>query len=63
VIADSEGGRAWELHQVRAHLEMPGIEVGVPCSGGATRVGGSAAEENDGVGAPVSSGQGGGVGE
>jgi hypothetical protein len=35
----------------------------VACSGGATRAGGSAAEENGGGGAPVSSGQGGGVGE
>jgi hypothetical protein len=42
---------------------MPRIEVGVACSGGATRVGGSAAEENGGGGAPVSSGRGGGVGE
>ena len=42
---------------------MPGIEVGVACSGGTTRAGGSAAEENGGGGAPVSSGRGGGVGE
>ena len=42
---------------------MPGIEVGVGCSGGATRACGSAAEENSGGGAPVSSGRGGGVGE
>ena len=42
---------------------MPGIEVGVACSGGATRSGGSAAEENGGGGAPVSSGRGEGVGE
>ena len=42
---------------------MPGIEVGVACSGGATRAGGSAAEENGGGGAPVRIGRGGGVGE
>ena len=33
---------------------MPGIKVGVGYSGGATRAGGSAAEKNGGVGAPVS---------
>jgi hypothetical protein len=33
---------------------MPGIEVGVGCSGGAMRASGSAAEKNGGVGAPVS---------
>ena len=33
---------------------MPGIEVGVGYSGGATRAGGSAMEKNGGVGAPVS---------
>jgi len=33
---------------------MPGIEVGVDCSGGVTRAGGSAAEKNGGGGAPVS---------
>ena len=33
---------------------MPGIEVGVGCSGGAMRAGGSAAEKNGGVVAPVS---------
>ena len=33
---------------------MPGIEVGVGCSGGATRAGGSAMEKNGRVGAPVS---------
>jgi hypothetical protein len=42
---------------------MPGIEIGVACSGGATRTGGSAVEENGGGGTPVSSGRGGGVGE
>ena len=42
---------------------MAGIEVGVACSGGATRAGGSAAEENGGGGAPMSSGRGRGVGE
>jgi len=42
---------------------MPGIEVRVACSGSAMRAGGSAAEENGGGGAPLSSGQGGGVGE
>jgi hypothetical protein len=42
---------------------MAGIEVGVACSGGATRAGGLAEEENGGGGAPVSSGRGGGVGE
>ena len=53
-IAGGEGGGAWEVHQVRAHLYMPGIEVGVDCSGGVTRAGRSAAEKNGGGGAPVS---------
>ena len=35
-----------EVHQVRAHLLVAGIDVGVSCSGGATRAGGSAAEKN-----------------
>jgi hypothetical protein len=42
---------------------MPGIEVRVACSGGVTSAGGSVEEENGGGGAPVSSGQGGGVGK
>jgi hypothetical protein len=42
---------------------MPGIEVGVACSGSAMRAGRSAAEENGGGGALVSSGRGGGVGD
>ena len=33
---------------------MPGIEVGVGCSGGAMRAGRLATEKNGGVGAPVS---------
>ena len=37
---------------------MPGIEVGVACSGGATRAGGSAAKENGGGSAPVRIGRG-----
>jgi len=32
---------------------MAGIEVGVACSGGATRAGGTAVEENGGGSAPV----------
>jgi hypothetical protein len=42
---------------------MPRIEVRVAYSGGATRAGRSAAEENSGGSASVSSGRGGGVGE
>jgi hypothetical protein len=63
VITGSEGGGAWKLHQVCPHLQMPGIEVGVACSGGTTRAGGLAAEENGGGGDPASSGQGEGVGK
>ena len=42
---------------------MPGIEVGVGCSGGATRAGGRRRRELDGEIAPTGSGRGGGVGE
>src|SRR6185312_14176549 len=42
---------------------MPGIEVGVGCSGSATRVGGRRRRELDGKVAPTGSGRGGGVGE
>jgi hypothetical protein len=63
VIAGGEGGGAWKHHQVLTHLQTPGIGVGVACSGGATRAGGSVAEENGGGGAPASSGQGEGVGK
>jgi hypothetical protein len=42
---------------------MPGIEVGVACSGSVTSAGGSVVEVNGGGGAPVSSGRGGGVGK
>ena len=42
---------------------MPGIEVGVGCSGSATRVGGRRRRELNGEVAPMGSGRGGGVGE
>jgi hypothetical protein len=42
---------------------MPRIEVRVACSGGPTRAGASAVEENGGCGASVSSGRGGWVGD
>ena len=53
----------WELHQVKAHLLVLGIEAGVSCSGGATQVGGSAAEVQRRRGSLVRDWRGGGVGE
>ena len=53
----------WEVHRTRAHLSMPGIEVGVGCSSSAMRVGGRRRRELDGEVAPTGSGRGGGVGE
>ena len=43
-VVGGEGKEAWELHQVKAHLLVLGIGVGVSCSGGATQAGGSAVE-------------------
>ena len=55
-VVCGEGKEAWELHQVKAHLLVLGIGVGVSCSGGATQAGGSAAEVQRRRGFLVSSG-------
>ena len=62
-VTGGEGGGVWEVHRTRVHLSMPGIEVGVGCSGSATRAGGRRRRELDGEVAPTGSGRGGGVGE
>jgi len=62
-VVGGEGTEAWELHQVKAHLLVLGIEAGVSCSGGATQVGGSAAEVQRRRGSLVRDWRGGGVGE
>ena len=57
-VVGGEGKEASELHQVKAHLLMLGIGVGVSCSGGATQAGGSAVEVQRRRGSLVSSGRG-----
>jgi len=57
-VVGGEGKEASELHQVKAHLLMLGIGVGVSCSGGATQAGGSAAEVQRRRGFLVSFGRG-----
>ena len=62
-VTGGEGGGVWEVHRTRAHLSMPGIEVGVGCSSSAMRAGGRRRRELDGEVAPTGSWRGGGVGE
>ena len=62
-VTGGEGGGVWEVHRTRVHLSMPSIEVGVGCSGSATRAGGRRRRELDGEVASTGSGRGGGVGE
>ena len=57
-ITGGEGGGVWELHWFKAHLRVVlGCGEGLG-GGGSTEQGGSAAEANDGEGAPVRIGRG-----
>ena len=57
-VVGGEGKEAWELKGSKPHLLVLEIGVGVSCSGGATRAGGSAAEVQRRRGFLVSSGRG-----
>ena len=57
-LTGGEGGGVWEFHWFQAHLRVVlGCGEGLGGSG-STEQGGSAAEENDGGGAPVRIGRG-----
>ena len=62
-IAGGEGGGAWELHQVRAHLWVGLAGSGVVGGGGSAASRMAASEENGGEVTPVGIGRGGGAGE